>query len=260
MQTDPTFVFDDPRYPRLAIKHREQYRDADPFPHIALDGFLPDSIARALAVDFPEPDSQKAWVECKHENANKHYQHDETQLPPLIRKMLREFNSRSFILFIETLTGIQNLIPDPFFIGGGAHSSGRGDFLKIYADFNWHDKLLLHRRVNALLYLNEDWNEEWGGHLELWDREMTSPVQRISPDLNRLVVFTTSEHSHHGHPQPLQSQTGVNRKTLNLYYYSRFWDDREMIEPHFTKYKSQSPFAVELGQNYVALAEQDSDD
>ncbi|MCH7935535.1 MAG: 2OG-Fe(II) oxygenase [Proteobacteria bacterium] len=260
MKADPSFVFDDSRYARLAIKCREQYGNADPFPHIVLDDFLPDAMARALAADFPEPDSKKTWVECKHENATKHYQHDETKLPPLIRKMLREFNSRNFVLFIETLTGIPNLIPDPYFTGGGAHSSSGGDFLKIHADFNWHDKLLLHRRVNALFYLNEDWREEWGGHLELWDSEMTSAVQHISPDLNRLVVFSTSEHSHHGHPHPLQSPTGVNRKTLNLYYYTRFWDDREMSEPHFTQYKSQSSFAIELGQNYGALGEQDSDD
>ena len=59
--------------------------------------------------------------------------------------MLREFNGRQFTLFLETLTGIDNLIPDPYFIGGGIHLSGPGDFLKIHADFNWHHKLQAYR-------------------------------------------------------------------------------------------------------------------
>ena len=70
----------------------------------------------------------------------------------LFRSIFREFNSRQFLLFLETLTGIENLIPDPYFLGGGIHSSKKGGFLNIHTDFNWHHKLQLHRRVNVLIY------------------------------------------------------------------------------------------------------------
>ena len=45
-------------------------------------------------------------------------QFDEVKLPLEVRLILREFNSKQFLLFLETLTGIDNLIPDPYFIGG----------------------------------------------------------------------------------------------------------------------------------------------
>ena len=123
-------------------------------------------------------------------------------MPTLLREMLREFNSRQFVLFLETLTGIECLIPDPYFIGGGVHISGLGDFLKIHADFNWHHKLQAYRRVNALLYLSDDWQPEWKGAIEFWDREMTRPVDSALPIFNRLVVFSTGEHSNHGQREP----------------------------------------------------------
>ncbi len=141
--------------------------------------------------------------------------------------MLRELNSRQFVLFLETLTGIDNLIPDPYFIGGGAHMAGRGDFLKIHADFNWHHKLQAHRRVNALLYLNENWHEEWGGALEFWNKDMTGVVVSISPLFNRLAIFNVGIDSNHGQPQPNECPEDENRKALNLYYYTTDRDDGE---------------------------------
>ena len=52
--------------------------------------------------------------------------------------------------FLETLTGIDGLVPDPYFAGGGLHQIVRGGFLKVHADFNWHPKLRLDRRLNML--------------------------------------------------------------------------------------------------------------
>jgi hypothetical protein len=245
----PTGVFDDPRYAAMAVEHAARYQGADPFPHIMLDDFLPDGLARSLSAAFPAPDSIE-WVIRDNAQNRRRYQHDETRIPTLLREMLREFNSRQFLLFLETLTGIDNLLPDPYFIGGGVHLSGRGDFLKIHADFNWHHKLHAHRRVNALLYLPEVWEPEWQGALEFWDRDMTRAVDTVTPAFNRLAVFSTSEHSNHGQPRHNECPKGVYRKVLNLYFYTTKRDD-EKADPHFTLYKTEaSPFAVELGEKY----------
>src|SRR6185503_19072067 len=117
------------------VENAERYKTAAPFPNIVLDDFLPVPLARSLASAFPGPDSID-WVERDNENNRRRYQHDETKVPRLLRHMLREMNSRQFVLFLETLTGIDNLMPDPYFIGGGVHISEQGDFLKIHADFN----------------------------------------------------------------------------------------------------------------------------
>jgi len=238
----------------------ELYQKADPFPNIAIDNFLEKNLADALSKAFPKYDDQKIdWIVATEKNANKKYQHDETKLPLLIRQMLREFNSKQFVLFLEVLTGIDNLVPDPYLIGGGAHLSGTGDFLKIHADFNWHHKLFLHRRVNALLYLNERWEDSWNGFVELWNKDLSSNVKTIEPVMNRLVVFSTSEYSYHGHPTPLAVPNGIYRKTLNLYYYTAYRNESELAEPHFTKYRTEnSPFSVELQENYKKQGKQSS--
>ena len=252
-----TGIFDNPEYAKLALKNSEIYQKADPFPHIVIDNFLEKSLACKLSETFPKYDDQKIdWVEGVHKNSIKKYQHDETKLPLSIREMLREFNSRQFVLFLEVLTGIDNLIPDPYFIGGGAHLSGTGDFLNIHTDFNWHHKLFAHRRINVLLYLSEGWEDSWNGFLELYDKDMNNKVKAIKPLMNRLVVFSTSEHSFHGHPKPLATPKGIYRKTLNLYYYTSYRNESEIADPHFTKYRTESsPFSVGLKTNYKKQAE-----
>src|SRR5689334_19405645 len=97
-------VFDDASYARLALDKGDAYRSASPFPHGIYDHFLPEPLARKLSDAFPVP-SDIAWVERDNVNNRRRYQHDETKVPALLREMLREFNARQFILFLETLTG-----------------------------------------------------------------------------------------------------------------------------------------------------------
>jgi hypothetical protein len=123
LTSSPLGIFDDASYGRTAIDNATIYQQADPFPHIVLDDFLPVDLARSLSAAFPGPD-QISWVVRDNENNRRRYQHDETRLPAPLREMLREMNSRQFVLFLETLTGIESLIPDPYFIGGGVHISG----------------------------------------------------------------------------------------------------------------------------------------
>jgi hypothetical protein len=136
----------------------------------SFDDFLDQDVAAAVERDFPLL-ADIDWVVRNNKNNIRRFQHDETKLCPLMRHLLRELNSRPFLLFVETLTGIDYLLPDPYFIRGRPHLAERGDFLNIHADFNWHHKLQAHRRVNVLIYMNPGWQEEWGGHLELWNLE-----------------------------------------------------------------------------------------
>jgi Rps23 Pro-64 3,4-dihydroxylase Tpa1-like proline 4-hydroxylase len=243
-------IFDDPKYARMAQELSPTYRGAAPFPHIVIDDFIDPAIARGLSAAVPGPDDID-WVYRDNENNRRRYQHDETKVPPLLRAMLRELNSRQFVLFLEELTGIESLIPDPYFIGGGVHISGQGDFLKIHADFNWHHKLQAYRRVNALLYLTDEWYPEWEGAIEFWDREMTRPVASALPLFNRLVVFSTGEHSNHGPRVPNACPPDKYRKVLNLYYYTSRREDGDMDDPHFTLYKPEaSEFAMQLRADY----------
>jgi hypothetical protein len=96
-----------------------------------------------------------------------------------------------------------------------------GGFLNIHADFTVHPRQRTwQRRVNLLLYLNETWQPEWGGDLELWSRDMQRCEEKIAPVGNRAVVFSTDPESYHGHPDPMRCPPGVARKSLALYYFT----------------------------------------
>ena len=158
-------------------------------------------------------------------------------LAPVVRAFLDAMNGYEMLQFLEALTGIEGLIPDPYFGGGGLHQIEPGGFLKIHADFNVHPKLKLDRRLNLLTYLNKDWRDEWGGHLELWNAPMTERRQRIAPLFNRTVVFSTTDTSFHGHPHPLTSPPGVTRKSVSLYYYTAGRPQEERSAPHDTIFR-----------------------
>ena len=141
-------------------------------------------------------------------------------IPLFTRQFLYALNSASFLKFLEELTGIDGLLGDPQFEGGGLHQIPAGGKLAIHVDFNRHSYYGLDRRLNLLVYLNKNWKEEYGGHFELWDRDMKQMMTKVAPLFNRIVIFTTSHISFHGHPDPLNCPSNVTRKSLALYYYT----------------------------------------
>jgi 2OG-Fe(II) oxygenase superfamily len=213
------FILDSERLLALAERRRREYAAADPYPHIVIDAFLPKMALERVLSEVPKPD-EIGWIEFDDARGKKLASKVETQLGSATRALLYQLNSSVFIDFLETLTGIRGLVPDPHFWGGGIHQIVRGGFLKVHADFNRHPRLNLDRRLNLLLYLNPEWREEWGGCLELWDRDMTECRKKILPIFGRCVVFSTTDFSNHGHPEPLNCPEGTTRKSLALYYYS----------------------------------------
>jgi hypothetical protein len=196
------------------------YAHAEPYPHAVLDDFLDPSVARQLLREFP-PIDPSGWISYAHVNERKYGKTDRASFPPTIGRVVDDLNAPPFVAWLERLTGIAGLLPDPALEGGGLHQSSRGGHLNIHADFTGHPhRPTWRRRVNLLLYLNEDWQEDYGGHLELWSRDMSRCVRRILPSFNRAVVFNTDPDSFHGHPEPLACPAHVTRKSLALYYFT----------------------------------------
>jgi len=135
--------------------------------------------------------------------------------------VLAELNSPRFVAFLTAVTGIPDLLADDSLEGGGLHRSVKGGYLNIHADFTVHPRHRhWRRRVNLLLYLNDDWPGEYGGELEFWSRDMKRCVTKTAPIGNRVVIFTTDADSFHGHPEPLRCPDGVSRRSLALYYFT----------------------------------------
>ncbi len=203
-----------------------------------MDDFLPEDVLDGVLAEFPKP-HQAEWLAFDSPNERKLATKDDSAMGKTTRHLLAELNSAAFIDFLERLTGIEGLVPDSHFVGGGLHQIVRGGHLKVHADFNRHPRTGLERRLNVLLYLNHDWREEYGGALELWSRDMSTSEVRILPFFNRCVVFSTTSTTFHGHPEPLNCPEGDTRKSMALYYYSKDRPAEEGAAEHNTLFKAR---------------------
>jgi hypothetical protein len=219
--------FDTEKLMQYAQQYHENYIHAEPFPYIVIDNFMDPTILQQAVDAFPTPEALEFYL---YDNPlEKKLAYDQVaRLPQPIASILHEMNQPVFLRFLEVLTGIEGLIPDPYYRGGGIHQIVQEGKLDIHIDFNKYQKLGLERRLNAIIYLNQHWKEEYGGHFELWrgkkineeSHEITECVEKVLPIFNRFVVFSTSENSYHGHPEPLACPDGWTRKSMAAYYYT----------------------------------------
>lgn len=221
-----------------ASELRGTYMNAWPFPHIVLKDVFDIKEMREIVEDFPKKDD-KHDVEYRGEHEHKDVTHDRLKLSARANAFIDRLNSKEFCAWLNELTGIEeSLIPDHKLFGGGFHSSPRGGFLKLHADFNKHYETGFDRRVNLLLYLNEDWKEEYGGHVELWPEELEGDYVSVLPEMGTIVIFSTTDYSYHGHPDPNKCPEGVDRKSLAMYYYSNGRPSNEIDgKPHNSLWK-----------------------
>ena len=233
-----TFSFDKAALDPFADRMQQTFESAKPFSYAMVDGLFPPEVLEAVLAEFPEPE-QVPWQSFDQATEIKLALADTTKMGPATRNVLAECNGQVFIDFLERVTGITGLIPDPHYAGGGLHQIRRGGYLKVHADFNWHKRLRLDRRLNVLIYLNKDWDESYGGNLELWNKDMSAAEQIIPPLFNRLVVFATTSTAYHGHPEPLTCPPERARRSMALYYYTNGRPDDEVQEAHSTLFQSR---------------------
>lgn len=253
---ETSVLYNDEYLAKLQQRAKEkaiEYKSNKPFPHIYFDDFLPIEAAEAALQDFPEP-KQLAWSEFDTRQERKLAFDEVEKLPNRLREVLHFLNSRPVLQFLEALTGIQHVIPDPYYVGGGLHQIKRGGNLEVHADFNYHTQLKLDRRINLLIYLNKDWKEEYGGHFELWNREMTQAEEKILPVFNRCAIFSTTSTSYHGHPTPLACPPDRTRKSMALYYYTNGRPEEELGEAHSTLFQHRPGADAPPAQHTVKSA------
>jgi 2OG-Fe(II) oxygenase superfamily len=228
------------------------YAAAKPYPHIVLDDVLTPEAFEAASTEFPGL-HDPFWKGYLHVNETKYSNTALDTWGSTLNAVAREFYSPRFIEFLTALTGIEDLMPDWALDGGGLHQTLRGGHLNIHADFTTHH---VHedwaRRVNILLYLNREWHDDWGGKLELWDKDMTACQASVTPQGNRMLVFSTSFDTFHGHPDGLTCPEDVARRSMALYYFTQ----EEQAVRRSTNYRARPDDGlkkVAIGADRVAL-------
>jgi hypothetical protein len=232
MNAGDLFFFDRDELDERSRALRAGYVTARPYPHVVLDDLLPARVAAAVEGEFSPPDAP-AWLSYRRGIERRFTLRDESRMGPHTRHLFAELRGSVFLRFLEALTGIAGLIPSPHHEdGGGLYQSEPGCLLRVHADFNRDERLGLDRRVNLLLYLNEEWRDDYGGELELWSADMARCEQRIAPRFNRCVIFATNDTTYHGHPEPLRCPPGRTRKSLAMYYFTNGRPAAEVSTAH----------------------------
>ncbi|NYZ61342.1 2OG-Fe(II) oxygenase [Luteimonas deserti] len=241
--------------PGVSIIHPRVVDDADelgkrfvaasPFPHLVIDSFLAPGLAERLLAEFPSFEHGN-FVGDDGRPGGKSTSDKVRELGPAYRELDDAIQSPDFLQVLSRLTGIDGLLYDRWYLGGGTHENRDGMSLDPHVDFNFHPSERWHRRLNLIVYLNPVWQPEWGGCFELFRDPHATPRADVSitPAFNRCALFETSERSWHGFDtiRLPPDQAHLTRRSIALYFYTRDRPADEIADRHTTYYvKRQLP-------------------
>ena len=230
-------------HPDVAVRGEslaEAFRSASFFPHVVIDRLVTAELCRGLVEEFPGFQSDKALNELG-KVGTKACREDVRELGDSFVRLDDTVRSPEFLQLMSEISGIPDLLYDPEYIGGGTHDNVDRAELDIHVDFNYHPKTRWHRRLNLILFLSPEWQQEWGGCFEL-HRDPWSPdedeVELVVPRFNRAVLFETSEISWHGFNRIVlpEGKKHLSRKSFALYLYTTTRPEEEIATDHATVY------------------------
>lgn len=202
----------------VSTELNKHHTSAIPVPYTIIDNFLPVDIFNKIVEDVNNIPLEKYTVFEAGENFRKECRNFVDA--PLLQTLSNSLQSSKFIYWLESVTGIGKLIPDPHLRGGGLARIPTGNKIGLHTDFNWNDQLQVNRKVNLILYLTPDWQTSWAGDLELWNKENTECITTIEPKANRLVFWNYETWLVHGHSNKLATPEGISRDNLIHFYYT----------------------------------------
>ena len=232
----------------------EEFKSAKPFPHVCIDDFFENKYAEILLHDFPVFNPENAMNEFG-QIGGKAAIAKIADISEFYRNVHEYITSQEFTFTMSRLTGIPDLIADPRMFGGGTRDNYHGQELDPHVDFNYDQDVALHRRINIILYLNKEWQEEWGGAIQLHSnprRPENDEVVSFCCIFNRAVIFETSERSWHGFPriELPENKRSLSRKSLSVYLYTKERPPELTVPPHSTFYV-QRPMSSALGVGHT---------
>ncbi len=231
----------------IGKKFATEYQSGQPYHYIGIDNFLPESVVEKVRQEALSQGEKAPEHLSPQEHLKTSYNPD--ILPLYSRAVFNALNSKSFLKFLEEMTGIKGLVPDPYFLGAGIHRTNNGGYLGIHADFNYHKPMHLERRLNVLIYLNPDWKPEYGGAFEIWTDDMQEQIATYPPVMNRMCCFSTSSTSMHGNPEPINHPEGIPRLSIALYYYTATWSDSHVAHSTLFRVRPGSSDKTEHREN-----------
>lgn len=209
------------------------YQETKPFPHYYMDDALDEQFAKVLQNEILS--LYKSFFDRYNNPFEQKYTlRDKFNYPPVLHELFSFLESTTFIDKLSDFVGYR-LKKDPTRNFHGVHIYDKGDYLDIHVDAGLHPLTLQKKQVTLGLYLSCCWQENYGCDLEIWDGDdadqqdpkLKRCVLKIPPMFNRLVLFTCTDNSWHGNPEPCNGPDGAKRIFVTISYLS---DDREQFK------------------------------
>ena len=226
----------------------KKYVGTPPYPTLCLDNFIPSETVKKMKEECNNLSWDKTFTRADSHMLEK-LDIDEC---PVALEVKNQLSSKKFLKWLGDITGHYDLIPDPYMIGAGYMRCGRGDSLKIHTDFNFCNEIKLYRMLSLIVYLNDEWKEEWNGDLQFWDFERKACVKKYYPNAGRMVLWRYHRLGFHGHPDPINCPQNVFRDGFRMFYYVSEHSDYKLDKnPHRSLYY----FDSNAGEPYDILSE-----
>lgn len=218
------------------------FRSNKPICHLVIDNFLQADLAQAIFDHFPPMKEMNTHYKGINEKKAEHSNF--LELNGSFQQLHEALLSQEFISWLEQVTGIRLLETIEDRLGYGLHQGANSSFLDIHIDYNLHPIKKMFRKLNLILFFNPQWENDWGGNLELWDKDVKTCVQSIAPVFNRCVIFECSEVSYHGYDK-ITVPEGITRKSCYQYYFIPVTDNISFHDTMF-KPRPKEPFTKKV--------------
>lgn len=211
---------------------RSAYTSAKPFPHVVIDNMFSASLLDALLIEMAQM-KQKQWSRIEQDTRERTLRmRSAAELGEAGEALLSIVHSAPFLYLLSEITGVWQLIPDPYLQGAGYASMRRGDYFHVHSDRSVAYDTGLTRRLAMIVFLNKAWQPEYQGKLELWNHEATRCVATVEPIFNKTVIFEVAHPNFHGVPVPLACPADQSRQSFILYYHTVGIDGKTDVRPH----------------------------
>jgi Rps23 Pro-64 3,4-dihydroxylase Tpa1-like proline 4-hydroxylase len=237
MQDDLTAAFSSLLADKINLTRRidemqTTYRTAKPFPHLVIDDLFAPAVLDALLAEMSEMGRDK-WKQVDNDSRERTLRmRSAAEMGPAGSKLLSIVHSAGFLYFLSEITGISQLLPDPYLLGSGYAQMRRGDYFSVHSDRNVAYDTGMMRRLAMIVFLNKAWRPEYNGKLELWNRDATSCDATVEPFFNKTVIFEVADPNYHGVPVPLACPADRSRQSFILYYHTVAMPGQPLVKPH----------------------------
>jgi len=219
---------------------------------LVLDNLFSDELLeRVLREILPLRESN--WVRHDDEHIRQFNLRSALHLGEAGAQLVAHLHSARFLYFLSQVTGIWELLPDPYLQGAGYHLIPRGGKFDVHVDRNTAYSTGLVRRLSLLIYLNKDWKHEYGGQLELWSKDGKRREVAIEPIFNRTALFEIADQNYHGVPSVVNCPVGCSRNCFVVYYHTGQQPGVKAVTPHTSIYALSPPLQRKFRIRQLAM-------